>query len=128
MFQRLQTRYPRYRLPLKLSLWALYGLAEAAIIATDIAELVGSAIGLALLFPKLPIYAGVLITAADVLILLIFFSSDQGKKGMMMFEIVIVCLVLAVFVSFIILLHQIQPVWPRVFEGYIPSKVCSCGM
>jgi Mn2+/Fe2+ NRAMP family transporter len=47
------------------------------------------------LFPSLPIYAGVLITAADVLILLVFFSSDQGKKGMMMFEIVIVCLVRA---------------------------------
>lgn len=48
LFQRLQVRYPRYRLALKLSLWVLYGLAEAAIIATDIAELVGSAIGLAL--------------------------------------------------------------------------------
>jgi metal iron transporter len=45
------------------------------------------------LFPKLPLFAGVLITAADVLIVLLFFKSDSGRQGMLFFEIVIVSLV-----------------------------------
>jgi Mn2+/Fe2+ NRAMP family transporter len=45
------------------------------------------------LFPKLPLYAGVLITAADVLIVLAFFRSDAGRRGMLFFELLIVTLV-----------------------------------
>lgn len=50
------------------------------------------------LFPGLPLYAGVLITAADVLIILVFFRSNSGRRGMMLFEFVIVSLVRRVFV------------------------------
>lgn len=75
------------------------------------------------LFPKLPLFAGVLITAADVMLVLVFFRSDSGRQGMLLFEIVIVALVLAVFVSFMILLDLIQPVWRDVFHGLVPSKV-----
>lgn len=46
LFLRLKTRYPKYRIPLTIALWALYALAEIAIIATDLAELLGSAIAL----------------------------------------------------------------------------------
>lgn len=46
LFLRLKTRYPKYRIPLTVALWALYALAEIAIIATDLAELLGSAIAL----------------------------------------------------------------------------------
>jgi hypothetical protein len=45
------------------------------------------------LFPKLPLFAGVLITAADSLIILLFFRSDHGRQGMVFFEVVIVTLV-----------------------------------
>jgi metal iron transporter len=103
-------------------LWTLWALAEIAIIATDLAELLGSAIALNLLFPKLPLFAGVLITAADVMIVLIFFRSDNGRQGMMLFEFVIVALVLAVFISFMILLHLIKPPWRDIFLGLVPSK------
>jgi len=48
---------------------------------------------LARLFPGLPLFAGVLITAADVLLVLVFFRSDSGRQGMLLFEIVIVALV-----------------------------------
>ncbi len=75
------------------------------------------------LFPKLPLWAGVLITAVDVMIVLIFFRSDSGRQGMLLFEIVIVALVLAVFISFMILLDMIKPVWRDVFHGLVPSKV-----
>ncbi|KIR31302.1 metal iron transporter [Cryptococcus deuterogattii MMRL2647] len=94
LFLRLKARYPKYRIPLSIALWALYALAEIAIIATDLAELLGSAIALHLLFPKLPLFAGVLITAVDVLIVLIFFRSSSGRQGMLLFEIIIVSLTL----------------------------------
>jgi metal iron transporter len=78
---------------------------------------------LARLFPSLPLWGGVLITAADVLIVLLFFNSSDGRKGMLFFEILIVTLVLAVFVSFAILLHLIKPEWKEVFFGLLPSAV-----
>ncbi|KAL7419824.1 Manganese transporter smf1 [Cryptotrichosporon argae] len=121
-FERLQYRHPRYARPLKLCLWGLYALAEIAIVGTDLAELLGSAIALNLLFPKLPLFAGVLITASDVLVILAFFRSESGRQGMLLFEIAIVSLVLAVFISFMILLHLIQPEWREVFLGLVPSK------
>lgn len=52
------------------------------------------------LFPKLPLFAGVLITAADSLIILLFFRSDHGRQGMLLFEVVIVTLVSRVTVLF----------------------------
>ncbi|KAL1410197.1 Manganese transporter smf1 [Vanrija albida] len=122
LFLRGEARWPRYRRLLRVGLWTLWALAEIAIIATDLAELIGSAIALNMLFPRLPLWAGVLITAVDVLVVLLFFRSDSGRKGMMFFEIVIVSLVLAVFVSFAILLHLIKPEWREVFLGLVPSK------
>ena len=73
------------------------------------------------LFPRLPLWAGVLITASDVLIILIFFRTSNGRKGMLFFEMVIVSLVLAVFISFTVLLHLIKPDWREVFIGLVPS-------
>jgi len=89
------------------------------------------------LFPALPLWAGVLVTAVDVLIVLAFFNSSKGRQGMMFFEILIVSLVsegmvhmpgvswqvLAVFVSFMVLLRLVRPDWGEVFYGFVPSKV-----
>ena len=69
-------------------LYPLYVLSELAIVATDLAELLGSAIALCLLFPKLPLWAGVLITASDVLILLAL-KDPLGGKPVKAFEILI---------------------------------------
>lgn len=73
-------------------LYPLYVLSEAAIIATDLAELLGSAIALSLLFPKLPLWGGVLITASDVFILLAL-KDPLGGKPVRLFEIIIGALV-----------------------------------
>ncbi len=62
-----------------LLLYPLYVLSEIAIISTDLAELLGSAIALCLLFPKLPLWAGVLLTASDVLVLLTLRDPLGGK-------------------------------------------------
>ncbi|BEI88013.1 uncharacterized protein CcaverHIS019_0107310 [Cutaneotrichosporon cavernicola] len=117
-----EARWPQHRRWFRALLYSLWVIAEIAIIATDLAELIGSAIALNLLFPKLPLFAGVLITAVDVMIVLIFFRSDSGRQGMLLFEIVIVTLVLAVFISFMILLDMVKPVWRDVFHGLVPSK------
>ncbi len=59
----------------------LWFLAEVAIAATDLAEIIGSATALNLLF-NIPLWAGVLITAVDVLFLLIF-----GMKNFRILEV-----------------------------------------
>ncbi|KIM48347.1 hypothetical protein M413DRAFT_440075, partial [Hebeloma cylindrosporum] len=106
-----------------LMLYPLYVLSEIAIISTDLAELLGSAIGFCLLFPKLPLWAGVVLTAADVLIFLSFSapSRDQGRP-VRVFEFSIIGLVLAVFSCFVVLLVKASPDWSQVFMGYIPNK------
>jgi metal iron transporter len=62
-----------------LGLYPLYALSEIAIITTDLAELIGSAIALNMLFPKLQLWQGVLITACDVLVLLALRDPLRGK-------------------------------------------------
>lgn len=104
-------------------LYALYALCELAVIATDLAELIGSAIALNLIFPALPLWAGVLITVSDVLLILAFLQRPQdGRKGMLLFELLLIALVLTVFTSFVVLIARAKPQWPQVLLGYVPSK------
>ncbi|GAN06266.1 smf1p [Mucor ambiguus] len=112
----------------------LYVLAECAIIATDIAEVIGSAIALNLLFPKLPLPAGVAITAVDVFIILMFYTeeaddpdssatSDSASVRMVrFFEMFVMMLVAAVGICFIIELAYSDIVAVDVFKGYLPTK------
>ncbi|KAI8360714.1 NRAMP family [Choanephora cucurbitarum] len=113
----------------------LYVLAEIAIIATDIAEVIGSAIALNLLFPKLPLPAGVAITAVDVFIILLFYNeeasdsetpdsnSDSASLRMVrFFEIFVMMLVSAVGICFIIELAYSDIVAVDVFKGFLPTK------
>ena len=77
-----------------LGLYPLYALAEVAIIATDLAELLGSAIALCMLFPKLELWHGVLITAFDVILILAMGDPLRGRP-VRLFEFLIagmVCL------------------------------------
>ena len=67
-----------------------------AIIATDLAEMLGSAIALVLLFPRLKLWHGVLITAVDVLFLLAIRDPLRGTP-VRMFELLIAGLVSADF-------------------------------
>lgn len=82
-------------------LYPLYAVSEIAIISTDLAELLGSAIALNLLFPKLPLWGGVLLTVCDVLLVLAFANPLHGRP-VRSFEIVIgvlVCPSLMIFTS-----------------------------
>ncbi|KAJ5923551.1 hypothetical protein N7454_008796 [Penicillium verhagenii] len=100
----------------------LYFLAEAAIVATDIAEVVGSAIALNLLL-KIPLVAGCAITLVDVFFLLLFWRPNGSMMGLRLFEFFVMGLVLAVVICFCIQLSLIkgQSVG-EVFRGYLPSS------
>jgi metal iron transporter len=76
-------------------LYPLYALCEIAIVSTDLAELLGSAIGLSLLFPKLPLWSAVLLTGVDVFIFLIIGDPSRTGRPVRLFEAVIIILVCA---------------------------------
>ncbi|WEW60789.1 NRAMP-like transporter smf-3 [Emydomyces testavorans] len=99
----------------------LYVFAESAIIATDIAEVVGSAISLNLLF-KIPLVAGCAITLVDVLVILIFYKPNGTMTAVRAFEFFVMALVLGVVVCFCIQLSLIkESSVGAVFRGYLPS-------
>ncbi|KAJ5716931.1 hypothetical protein N7488_002577 [Penicillium malachiteum] len=102
--------------------WILYLFAEAAIIATDIAEVIGQAIALNLLL-KIPLVAGCAITLVDVFFLLLFWRPNGSMWGLRLFEYFVMGLVLAVVICFCIQLAMIkdQSVG-EVFRGYLPSS------
>ncbi|KAJ3273300.1 hypothetical protein HK104_004303 [Borealophlyctis nickersoniae] len=95
----------------------LYLFAEVAIAACDLAEIIGAAIALNLLF-NLPLPWGVGLTVLDVLIILMGF----GAKRLRYFEIFIFMLIASVGICFCILLSKVQPEWGDVFLGYVPSS------
>jgi manganese transport protein len=100
--------------------WAnlpLYILAEIAIAACDLAEIVGMAIGLNLLF-GLPLVWGICITALDTLLLLLLL-----KKGMRIMEAFIISLVAIIGVCFILEMLIVSPVYTDVLKGFIPTKL-----
>ena len=98
----------------RLPLWLL---AEVAMIATDLAELVGSAIALKLLF-GLPLAWGVSLTAADTLLLLAL--QHQGLRRLEALVIAMVALIGACFVVELVLL---KPDWAAVAHGFVPNPL-----
>ncbi|KAJ3483603.1 hypothetical protein NLG97_g7265 [Lecanicillium saksenae] len=103
--------------------YILYALAEIAIMATDIAEVIGFAIALNILIPKIPLVAGCAISIIDVMFLLLFYRPHGSMKGLRYFEIFVMFLVLAVVVCFCIQMSMIRGASPReVFRGYLPSS------
>ncbi|KAI3395208.1 hypothetical protein diail_1634 [Diaporthe ilicicola] len=103
--------------------YALYAMAEIAIIATDLAEVIGTAIAINLLVPQIPLVAGCAISILDVMIILLFYNPNGSMRGLRAFEAFVVILVLAVVVCFCIQMSYIRdtPV-AEVFRGYLPSK------
>ncbi|ODA82414.1 hypothetical protein RJ55_00921 [Drechmeria coniospora] len=102
--------------------WFLYALAEIAIIATDIAEVIGTAIALNLLIPQLPLVAGCAISILDVMVILCFYRPDGAMRGLRLFEAFVCLLVLGVVVCFCIQLSMIKGTSVvEVLRGYLPS-------
>ncbi|HHG90030.1 MAG TPA: divalent metal cation transporter [Devosia sp.] len=101
-----------YSKPVSFILWVL---AELAIIATDLAEVIGTAIGLQLLF-GLPLIWGVAITAFDVFLILWL-----QAKGFRYLEAFIVALILIIAGCFVGQLILSQPSIAGIVSGFLPS-------
>lgn len=95
--------------------WLLWILAEIAIIACDLAEVIGSAIALNLLF-HIPLLWGVIITAGDVLLLLLL-----ENKNFRTLETIVIILLSSIAVCFGIELFLAKPIWADVIRGFIPT-------
>jgi manganese transport protein len=94
---------------------ALYILAELAIAACDLAEVLGMAIGLKLLF-GLPLIWGVGITVLDTFLLLYL-----QKLGIRRMEAFIIALIAIIFLCFFIQLFMVKPDMHAVALGFLPS-------
>lgn len=94
----------------------LWIVTELAIMATDIAEVIGGAIALNLLF-GIPLLIGVILTIFDVLLLLVL-----TRLGFRKIEAIVMTLILVILVVFLYEVMIAQPSIPDVFKGLIPQK------
>jgi manganese transport protein len=101
-----------YSRPVSLALWVL---CEIAIAACDLAEVIGSAIALNLLF-GIPLIWGVCLTAFDVLLILLL-----QNKGFRWLEAFVISLVITVGVCFAIELFMAKPAIAEVMRGLVPT-------
>jgi manganese transport protein len=102
--------------------FCLYILAQIAIIACDLAEIIGMAIGLNLLF-GLPLIWGVSITLLDTLLLLFLLN-----KGMRKLEGFIISLIFIVGVAFLAQMFIVHPNVIDIAKGFIPTKLNSTSL
>mgnify|MGYP001336684006 CR=1 FL=1 len=103
----------RFSKPTAIFLWLM---AEVMIIATDLAEVIGSAIALYLLF-NIPILVGVIITAVDVLIILLL-----QNKGFRYLEALIVVLMGTIVAIFGFELLVSTPAIAPLLVGFLPTS------
>jgi manganese transport protein len=93
----------------------LWVMCEVAIVACDLAEVIGSAIALQLLF-GIPLVWGVCLTVADVLLLL-----TLQRKGFRRLEAIVITLILTIGVCFAVQLLLAQPDLAAIARGLVPS-------
>lgn len=101
-----------YSKPVSFILWLL---CEIAIAACDLAEVIGTAIALQLLF-GLPLLVGVCLTAFDVMVLLML-----QNKGFRLLEAVVITLMATIAFCFTVMIFMSRPEYGGVVRGFIPS-------
>lgn len=102
-------RFPK---PVAYPLWFF---AEVAICATDLAELIGTAIALELLF-GIPLLYGVILTAFDAFLILWL-----QNKGVRWLEALIFGFIVLIFGCFAVQIALSDPEWGAVLRGYVPA-------
>lgn len=105
--------YPRF-----VNFW-LYILAQIAIVACDLAEIIGMAIGLKLLF-HLPLIWGVSLTITDTILMLWLMN-----KGMRKLEGFIVSMISIIGLSFLVEMFIVKPDVLEIAKGFIPGNLFS---
>ena len=107
--QACRDHYPR---PVNLVLWVA---CEAAIIACDLAEVIGTAIALNLLF-GIPLIGGALITALDAFLVLLLM-----QRGFRYLEAFVIALLVVIAGCFIVQIAAAAPPVAAVLHGFVPS-------
>ena len=107
--QACRDHYPR---PVALGLWFL---CEIAICACDLAEVIGTAIALQLLF-GIPLLWGVVLTAADVLLILLL-----QQRGFRYLEAFVIALILVIAGCFLFVILAAQTDVAAILRGFVPS-------
>ncbi|QOR74744.1 manganese transport protein [Cruoricaptor ignavus] len=102
-----------YSKPVNFTLWIL---CEIAITACDLAEVIGTAIALNLLF-GIPLVWGIVITGIDVLLILML-----QRKGFRPIEIIVAALMFIILMCFGYELFLSKPDWKAVSEGIVPTR------
>jgi manganese transport protein len=98
------------------SSFAQWVLCEVAICATDLAEVIGTAIALKLLF-NIPLAWGVTLTVLDVLLVLWL-----QQRGFRYLEALVIALLALIMLCFSINILLAQPQWAAVAAGFIPKS------
>ena len=93
----------------------LWIIIELAIMATDVAEVIGAAIALNLLF-KIPLVIATFITVFDVLLLLLL-----SKVGFRKIEALVSCLIMVILLVFTYQVMLANPSWKNIFLSALPS-------
>ena len=102
-----------YSAPVRMALWVL---CELAIIACDLAEVIGTAIALQLLF-GIPLVAGVCLTALDVLLILLL-----QQRGFRKLEAFVIALLIIIAGCFAVELALSQPAIGDIARGFLPTS------
>src|SRR6201996_4429594 len=103
--------YPRF------ANFCLYILAQIAIIACDLAEIIGMAIGLQLLF-HLPLIWGVSLTLTDIILMPFLMN-----RGMRKLESFIIAMISIIGLSFLIEMFIVGPDFPGIARGFVPGNL-----
>jgi manganese transport protein len=99
--------------PVNFMLWLA---CEAAIIACDLAEVIGTAIALQLLF-GIPLIGGALIAALDAFLLLLLMN-----RGFRFLEAFVIALLIVIAVCFAIQIVAAAPPVAEILRGFVPSR------
>ncbi|GGD78648.1 Nramp family divalent metal transporter [Caballeronia grimmiae] len=101
-----------YSKPVNFALWIA---CETAIVACDLAEVIGTAIALQLLF-GIPLIAGALLTALDAFLLLLLVN-----RGFRLLEAFVISLLVIIAVCFALQIVAASPPIAQVLRGFVPS-------
>lgn len=104
---------------------SIYVVAEASIIATDLGQVIGTAIALNILIPKLPLPAACVISVVETLLVLLFYTDTGELRRVRIFEAFVSILVVVVFVTICIALSMVDHstiTTREILRGYVPSR------
>lgn len=88
----------------------------------QIQQVIGTAIAINILIPKVPLVGGCAISIADTLFILAFYKADGTLRRLRWFEAFVALFIIGVFSSFCIELSFVKATAGEVFKGFLPSR------